>query len=325
MQQIKKISLFFTLTVLSVICKAQVSYFGNEAAKNEKLDAFKNTTTFFTFQYRDYQELEKFDKAIKKVWTVTPYKIIKPGELAKVDAENASYSLFYFDGYNESVDTVTNINTIYTLKLITPSQKPKQKEESVLATTNLYADIYTNQLIKETGGRIATRKGPKSNLLNQLYNNSKFYNWSPGFLTGYLKQINDGLTAGKSQYLDFQFYNKVRFPLLAKETLYIPEYIRAMFSITRAPGTTNASKQEVPLEPYTYKLKFLRYAEMDSLILNQTTPIKYLIYTQRSNDKIISIYDSRDDQIIYQRFVPQGKNFEMSDLIEIKKLIKSIQ
>ena len=320
---IKKILLIFPVLLIGVICKGQVSYFGIEAAQKAKLDGFKTTTTLFTLQYNDYPELEKFNEAIKKVWTITPFKIIKPNELAKYDIASSSYSLFYFDGYSETIDNATNVNVFYALKLITPSEKPKQKEESILATINLSTDAFTDLLVKEISGKMAARRGPKSNLLNQLYNNSKFYNWSPAFLAGYLKQINDGLNTQRSQYLDFQFYNKTRLPQLSKETLYVPEYIRQLFSLARSTGTKN-NNNEVAQEPYTYKLKFASYSEMDSLILNKNTPIKYLIYTQRSNDKIISVYDSKDSQIIYQKFVPQSTNFEMNDLIEIKKIIKSI-
>ena len=321
---IKKILLLFPVMLLGVICKGQVSYFGTEAQK-EKLDSFKITTTLFTLQYNDYEELEKFNEAIKKVWTITPFKIIKPNEIAKYDANSSSYSLFYFDAYSEVIDTTTNVNVIYTLKLITPSNKSKQKEERILGTINLYPDVYTNLLVREMGGKMSSRRGPKSNLLNQLYNSSKFYNWSPGLLSGYLKQINDGLISDKSQYLDFQFYNKIRLPQLAEETLYIPEYIRRLFSTNRAAGKVINYDPGTTQETYTYKLKFLLYSELDSLILNRSTPIKYLVYTQRSNDKIISVYDSRDNQIIYQRLVPQSSSFEMSDLLEIKKVIKSIQ
>ncbi|MFC3561955.1 hypothetical protein [Pedobacter jamesrossensis] len=325
MLQIKKIPLLFTLILLSVICKAQVSYFGSEVSSNGKLDSLKNTTTLFTFQYNDYKELEKFDEAIKKVWTITPYKIIKPNELANYDANSSSYSLFYLDAYSEAVDTTTKVNIVYTLKLITPSKKPKQKEESVLATINLYSDVYTNMIVKEMGGKLSARRGPKSNILSVLYNNSTLYNWSPGFLAGYLKQVNDGLISGKSRYLDFQFYNKVRLPQLVNETLYVPEYIRRLFSENKKAGADKIYNVETAPEMYNYKLKFPLYAELDSLILNKEKPVKYLVYTQRSNDKIISIYDSKDNQIIYQKFIPQSISFEMSDLIDIKKLIKSIQ
>jgi len=50
-----------------------------------------------------------------------------------------------------------------------------------------------------------------------------------------------------------------------------------------------------------------------------------VIYTQRSDDKIISIYDSKDNQIIYQRFYQNLPSFEMNDLSDIKKRILSIK
>jgi len=311
----------FSLFILwATICKSQVSYFGAALLNSQKLETFKKTTTLFTLQYADYAELEKFDQSIKKNWTITPYKIIKPEELARYDTL-ANYSFFYFDGYAEKLDSTTNVNVVYALKLVTPSKKPKVKEESILATVTLFADRNTNLLIETQDQQFGSKRSIKNNILSNFYNKSSFLNWSPGFLTGYLKQINDGLLANKNCTLDYQFYNKVRLPELAKETLYVPEYIKEVFSSRLALLPPSG----IISEPYNYKLKFVSYKVLDSLILNKETHIKYVVYTQRSDDKIISVYDSKDDKIIYQRFYPQSPNFEMNDLSEIKKVIVSLR
>ncbi|MCZ4224947.1 hypothetical protein [Pedobacter rhodius] len=316
----KKMLVLMMLALPGLLAHAQVSYFGNEASNSEKLRVLKTTTTLFTLQYKDYAEQEKFKEAIKKTWTITPYKIIKPEELARYDTLS-NYSFFYFDAYPEKADTITNANVVYTLKLVTPSDKPKQKEESVFATITLFPDVYTELTVKKTIDKPGSRKSLKRDMLNMLYNNSRFVNWSPGFLAGYLKQINDGLLLAQNREIDYQFYNKVRLPALAKETLYVPEYVREIFSSQSAKFPRNNSIQE----PYNYKLKFLPFKELDSLILTDDVNIKYLIYTQRSNDKIISVYDSKDDKIIYQKFYFQSPVFEMNDLIDIKRTIKSIK
>lgn len=320
MLKVKGIFLFSLLTLWVTICKSQVSYFGAALSNSPKLEIFKKTTTLFTLQYSDYAELQKFDEAIKNTWTITPYKIIKPEELSRYDTV-ANYSFFYFDGYAEKLDSTTNVNVVYALKLITPSKKPKVKEESVLATVTLFADRRTNLLLETEDQQFGSKRSIKNNLLSTLYNKSDFLNWSPGFLAGYLKQINDGLTSNENRTIDFQFYHKMRVPELAKETLYVPEYIKHVFSSRLAL----LPKSGIVLEPYNYKLKFVTYKELDSLILNKETPVKYVVYTQRSNDKIISVYDSKDNKIIYQRFYPQTPNFEMNDLSEIKKVILELK
>ena len=320
MYKVKQILLFSFFILWATICQSQVSYFGESLLNSQKLEIFKKTTTLFTFQYSDYAELKKFDLAIKKNWTITPYKIIKPEELARYDTL-ANYSVFYFDTYTEKTDSTTNVNIIYALKLLTPSKKPKLKEESILATVAIFADPTTNLLIERQDQQYGTKRSIKNNILSYLYNKSSFFNWSPGFLTGYLKQINDGLLTNQNCNIDYQFYNKIRLPELAKETLYIPEYIKQVFSSRLALLPPSG----IIAEPYNYKLKFVSYEALDSLILNKTAPVKYVVYTQRSNDKIISLYDSKDDKIIYQRFYPQSPNFEMNDLSEIKKVIVSLK
>lgn len=320
MLNVKHLLLFCSFLLWSSLGKSQVSYFGSSAADSQKLEVFKKTTTLFTLQYADYDELEKFDRAIKKSWTITPYKIIKPEELSRYDTV-ANYSFFYFDGYGEKAEGRTIANIVYTLKLVTPGKKPRTKNESVFATVTLFADWSTNTLVEIQDQQYGSKKSIKNYLLSNLYNKSHFNNWSPGFLSGYLKQINDGLIAAENRGIDYQFYNKVRLPELAKETLYVPEYIKTEFSSKLALLPPSG----IVAEPYNYKLKFVSNKQLDSLILNQPTPVKYLIYTQRSADKIISVYDSRENQIIYQRFYPNLPNFEMNDLSEIKKTIVSIK
>lgn len=315
----KKMLLLIILSLVVICSKAQVSYFGNIDLNLDKLEVLKKTTTLFTLQYSNYDELEKFDQAIRKTWTITPYKIIKPEELSSYDTV-ANYSYFYFDGYSEKVDSTSIINIVYALKLISPPKKGKKKNENVFATVTLFADKTTNFQAAFQTDQAGFRNSWKSSLLNNLYNHARFYNWSPGFLAGYLKQINDGLMAQENRYLDFQFYNKVRLPTLAKETLYLPEYIKQVFSSMLITLPTSGIIEE----PYNYKLKFVTKEVLDSLILNKDAAIKYVVYTQRANDKIISIYDSKDDKLIYQRFYPKIPNFEMNDLSEIKKVIKSI-
>ncbi|MFC4211524.1 hypothetical protein ACFOWA_10045 [Pedobacter lithocola] len=316
-----KLSLIITfLILLSSAIKAQVSYFGEETGASDKLETFKKTTTLFTLQYSDYAQKEKFEEVIKKTWTITPYKIIKPEDLAKYDTLK-NYSFFYFDAFLEKADTITNTNVVYGLKLVTPGKQIKEKNEDVLAYVTLFADVYTNLIVKEQGMKASGRRSLKAKLLNTLYNNSRFVNWSPGFLAGYLKQINDGLILKQSRSLDYQFYNKVRLPDLAKQTLYVPEYVREIFS-ARKP---KLDEPAIIQEPYNYKLKFISTAELDSLVLNENAAIKYLVYTQRTFDKIISVYDSKDDRIIYQRFYFQNPSFEMSDLNNIKEVIKSLK
>lgn len=320
MFNLKQILLFSFFILWTAIGKSQVAYFGKSLLNSQKLEVFKKTTTLFTFQYNDYAELKKFEQAIKKNWKITPYKIIKPEELARYDTL-ANYSLFYFDAYTEKSDSINNTNIIYALKLITPSKKPKVKEEILLAAVALFADPSTNFLVETQDQQYGTKRRIKNNILSHFYNKASFYNWSPGFLTGYLKQINDGLLASENCNLDYQFYNRVRLPELAKETLYVPEYIKEVFSSRLALLPPSG----IIAEPYNYKLKFVSYEALDSLILSNAAPIKYVVYTQRDNDKIISVYDSKDDKIIYQRFYPQSPDFEMNDLSEIKKVIVSLK
>ncbi|MFD2635974.1 hypothetical protein [Pedobacter mendelii] len=93
MKHNKQYLIIAILIMTSAIAKAQVSYFGEEVSNSGKIEVLKKTTTLFTLQYADYAEKEKFAEAIKKTWTITPFKIIKPEELAGYDTLQ-NYSFF---------------------------------------------------------------------------------------------------------------------------------------------------------------------------------------------------------------------------------------
>ena len=317
----RKLWLLLALVLtFSMAAKAQVTYYGKELFNSQKLQLLQQTTTLFTLQYKNYQDLQQFDEAIKKVWTITPYKIIKPEELSKYQTAE-QYSFFSFDTFNTKTDETLTSNIIYSLALVTPSDVPKKKNIYTLAYVTLSPDLYTGiNAQQRSGGKEELTRTVKRNLIGDFYNSSIFFNWSPGFLAGYLKQINDGLLFGQSRSLDFQFYNKIRVPELTKETLYVPEYIRQLFSAQQPASSMSDEK----LEPYNYKLKFVTSEQLDSLILAPQSNIKYLIYTRRTNDKIISIYDSKDNQIIYQMLSAGKPDVEMNDLNKIKQVIQTI-
>lgn len=316
----KKLLLVNLMMLLCLTAMAQTSYFGNAAVNAEKIEMFKKTTTLFTLPYAGYKEIEKFEAAIQKSWTITPYKIIKPEELVNYQNQTG-YSFFYLDLYGEQIDTVKNVNFVYGLKVISPSEKPKQVQETTLATITLFPDAVTNLRIMLVTAEAGSKKAMRKVQLNVLYNEANFLNWSPGLLAGYLKQINDGLFSKQTRGLDYQFYNRIRLPELTEETLYIPEYIREVFS----SQPINLTAQVPVEEQYRYKIKFVPTNVLDSLILKKDSNIKYLVYTKRSNDKIISVYDSKDGLQIYQMFSFQAPNFSMNDLNNIKKTITLAQ
>jgi len=316
MPAIKRLLILLLLSLSHTISNAQVSFSGNEFPDEDFL-RLKKTTTLFSFQYMDYKELENFEQALKKSWTITPYKIVQPQELFKYAGDSA-YSYFYFDGFVSTAEDAKNVNVFYLLKL----SKPESKTELVLGSIALYPDFISTELIKSIDNELMSKKNKRSKMLNLFYNESQFYNWSPGFLAGYLKQINEGLLSKGTQSPDYGFYNRKQLPKLATDTLYVPKYIRESFSSASARQPLNTTTEIS--EPYRYKLKFVSVHDLDSLILKSKDPIKYIVYTQQATNKIISIYNSENNQIIYQKYVPGSFNFEMSDLNEIRKIIVGI-
>lgn len=56
------------------------------------------------------------------------------------------------------------------------------------------------------------------------WSDALLYNWQPGILTGYLKEINDHMVSGETKQVDDERKEKAPLKSLATDTLYIPDY-----------------------------------------------------------------------------------------------------
>lgn len=317
----KKLLATAVLLCYSFILTAQVTFQGKGDINDEEFAKFKNTITLFTLQYKDYTELENYNEAIRKTWTVTPFLIIKPDELGKYLGK-PGYSVFTFNGYIQSNGHNVIIRFFYSLNMPHFKKNGKQGNDVLIGEITIYPDNKT--LFTAVGNPFDFRGSKKRNeeMISFLYNDAILYNWSPGMLKGYLKQLNDGILSRKDRKMFFEVDDKSKLAHLAKDTLYIPDYVKIKYSMFTMSEKVDDDKDEDLSVAYTYPVKFVPVKTLNELILKKNSNINYLVFTKSSSDKFISIYNSRSNELLYQNYISLSFNFKNSDLGKIRRLIK---
>ncbi|WP_231427501.1 hypothetical protein [Pedobacter sp. Leaf250] len=316
MTRIKIALIISAIAFAGNITKAQVSCFAKSYLKDENFLRFKSTTTIFTLRYGDYENIDQYRVAIQKAWTITPFLIVKPNELIKYQ-NNSTYSFFYFDSYVEQPDSLYSLNIIYALKL--GAEKTTRRNMPIVATINLYPDLYSLKYMQDIGYSYVSALDKRKLFANNLYKHSTFYNWSPGFLTTYLTLLDKALRSRNEFDIEFETADKSNLSKLKNEPLYIPEYVKDSFNQEFNQYSILNEVNEGNNEKYLYQIKFVSTKELDELILSKDSDIKYLVYTQNSFDKVITIYNSKNNKIIYQKYTPKSYGFRNSDLSSIQK------
>lgn len=320
--------LYALLISVSGQAQAQIHIGSNEIAVmnkpggigKETLAAFKKTTTLFTLPYSDYVDVALFEKAIQAVWTITPFKIIRPDELSNY-TNKAGFSIFSFGGYmmnrgSGGGPTASSLHMTYDLWM--PGLKKKSKQE-FLARVQLHTDTETFiTAIRNSGKR---NDDFSRHMLNYLYNDALIYNWGPGFLKGYLKKINDQLVAHKERGPFSEETDKQALRSLLTDTLFIPDYVLLKTNAITGEETFESTEEDEDLKKaYPYPVKVLNSRELNQRIVDSKQPFKYLVYTRSSTDKFINVFES-NGKLLYARYVKISYNFKNKDLSKLAKTI----
>ncbi len=319
----KKLILFITL-LLGFNISAQIGVGPVEQVKlkagefeKEDLQALKNTTTIFAYGKADASRLADYKKAIEASWTVTPIKIVPYTELKNYLGQ-PGFSFLTIAGFNvKKTNHRTDFsyeNTHIYLNLWMPTintnkRKPKVEKLS-FCRIELYPDFpsYTKIL-----------KAPKSKINQVFYEEARFYNFLPGMIKSYLAVANDYLTKGEERWF---FKKEVTSDLknLKRKPLLIPDYCLIKFNKFTGDESERHDVKKL-LGKYPYKYKVVSAEKLDAMLLEENSDINYLVYVKSSVEKHFTIYNSKSDKIVYNRYKP-GYNLKSNDFKELASVIK---
>lgn len=293
----------------------------NSAGKisTETYSSYKKSITLFTLQYKDYAQKQAFENAIAKVWTVTPFQIIQPEELGTY-LNKGGYSAFTFGGYVVQKQKGSTLHLTYDLNFYELNKKDKLKE-SQLARISLSSDFETYKKAMKYSGSLLNKS--KNTLMSYIYNEAVFVNWNPGFLMGYLKEVNDLLVSEKERGPYTEETNKTMLTKLKTDTLYIPDYIFIKYNaFTGASSDPDEVDESDLFKAYPYPVKILPADKLNDLILNSESPVHYLVYAQSGTDKFLSVYENKTGKLLLNRYIKVSYNFKNKDLSRISKEIE---
>lgn len=290
--------------------------------KDSEYEALKKTTTLFTLQFADYDQEAIFEAAIKRVWTVTPFKIISPSEIGQYAAK-PGYSFFTFGGYMITTNHNGMANDYrylhYTYDLWMPNPKKKNGDRWLFGRYYVYTDY--NAYTKSRFYSNTNNKKFSSMLTEYMYNDALIYNWGPAYLIGYLKEINDCLIAEETRNVFDDVSYKQSLKSLAKDTLYVPDYVNIQFNMFSGAEKVDDEKDDELSEAYKFPIRFVTTAELSKLILDESRSIKYLVYTRSGSYKWVSVFESGTGKMLYTEKAQMSYNFKRKDLRKIAKLI----
>lgn len=310
-----------------LLSHAQIQVGSNEVATMNKagsisksdMESLKKTTTLFTLQYKDYNDKVAYEKALKAVWTITPFQIIKPDEIGDY-ADKGNYSFFSFGGFVSTRGNVsmTSIHIAYDLWM--PEIKKKGKmDQKYFARVQIYPDNKT--IFTAYNNKNRKQSDFSATMLSFIYNEANIYSWGPGYIKGYLKLVNDRLLENDVRGPFSEMEDNKALASLKSDTLYIPDYVKVKFNMFTGSEKEDDGADENLRDAYPFPVKFISPGELNNLILNGEKPVKYLVYIKSSTDKYINVYDSKDNRLIYAQYTPASYNFKNKDL---KKLARAI-
>ncbi|RQO31102.1 hypothetical protein DBR32_10380 [Taibaiella sp. KBW10] len=312
---------------MALSAKAQIQIGSNESSPNpgkidkEDFESFKKTTTFFVLQEKDYAQEEAYREAIAKVWTVTPFKIVKPEDINTANKKQTSF--FFFGGFMtvRRGQSTTSYHTHLSYDLfMLEKDKKGNPDKKLYAKIMLHpdADTYSETMrYAHSRDKVFSQK-----IIPYIYGKSELNNWSPVTLSGYLKVINDHLLQEETRSVFKETINKEALQVLKNDTLYIPDYVNIKFNMfTMGEKDTEEDAAELQAA-YKYPVRYVSLKELNRLAVQNPNGIKYLSYIKSSTDKHVSVFDSKTGAMLYTVYVAVSYNFKHKDLRKLANYIK---
>jgi len=157
--------------------------------------------------------------------------------------------------------------------------------------------------------------------MDEFYSTTKFTNWGPGFIKGYLKTINDGLAQEKKRGLYSEMTDD-GLQRLGRDTLFVPNYVNKHFSMFTGHESEDDEKDtEGVRDVYPHRIKFVSDEELNQMLVNRTQPFYYLLFVRSSTDKYVNVFEGTTGKMLYARYTPVSYNFKNKDLKKIARAI----
>ncbi|WP_409417605.1 hypothetical protein [Flavobacterium sp. PS2] len=331
--------LVIIMLVLSIKNYAQIaitsSYRGaNDEFKKGELEAFKSTTTIFVLP--ELNSKEDYEKILKEVWTITPFKVVEYADFKMLDYADGKYSFAKFDGdiLRTSKGTVF-VHTNFAIRVLDKEKfdkgfkklKPEEKKYNL----KLY-DLFNETLSYIARAPLsvnnkflvdamkASSEESRSDLYTRMYKEKSFTNTNLGMLKNYFQQINQIISKGEHCGLYDDFVNP-EIKNLKDNTLYIPEAYLMEYNPWRISEKLRDEKEMKKLvEDYKFKFEFIKDADLEKKILNNEE-VYYLRYVSMNANKYLQVVNAKTGDPAYYFYGAATYNLKDNDFEKISKAV----
>ncbi|MDR7209676.1 hypothetical protein [Flavobacterium piscis] len=331
--------LLIVMLALSIQNYAQVavtsSYRGaNDAFEKGVLEKFKATTTIFVLP--QLNKKEDYEKILKEVWTVTPFKVVEYKDSKMLDYADGTYSIANFDG--DIIITSKGTTFVHTNLAIRILDKEKfDKGFKKLKADDKKYDRKLNDLFRENLIYIAraplcvnnafladamrARSDEKADILfARMYTENSFTNTNLGMLKNYFQQINKVISQGEHCGL-YDDFTKPEIKNLKEATLYIPEAYMMEYNPWKISEKLRDEKNLKKLtEDYKYKFQFIKDEDLEKKILNNED-IYYLRYVSMNANKYLQVVNAKTGAPAYYFYGAATYNLKDDDFEDLSKAI----
>ncbi|MFT4062996.1 MAG: hypothetical protein QM642_11650 [Edaphocola sp.] len=264
------------LLAAALTTNAQIQVGSNEMATlnrpgvigKDDLAALKKSTVLFTLPYSQYNQQAAYEASIKSVWTLTPFKIIKPDEMGKY-TDQGGYAIFSFGGFvNAATHNGVGRGAGAWMHLAYDLWMPKTKKsgkvnQQFFGRILIYPDMESYGVAMQN--LYASKSDFSQRLLSYIYNDAIIYNFSPGLLKGYLKEVNDRLHIGDERGPFSEMEDKAALKSLQHDTLYVPDYVNLKVNMFTGAQTETVDDDDLR-KAYKFPIRILPKPELDKLI-----------------------------------------------------------
>ncbi|KQO29928.1 hypothetical protein ASF10_05325 [Flavobacterium sp. Leaf82] len=323
--------LLIVMLALSIQNYAQVAVTPSDRGSNDpfekgELEKFKSTTTVFVLP--QLNKKEDYEKILKEVWTVTPYKVVEYKDFNIMDYVDGKYSIAKFIGdITTSSKGTVYIHTNFAIRILdkekfdkgvaklkSDDKKYDRKLNGVLNENLIYiarAPLSANNKFLNDAMGTGKVKKTLSELYEQMYTEQSFTNTNLGMLKNYFQQINQIISKGEHCGL-YDDFAKPEIKNLKEATLYIPEAYMMEYSPWKGTEKLRDEKDLKKLvEDYKYKYQFIKEEDLEKKILNNED-IYYLRYVSMNGNKYLQVVNAKTADAPYY-FYGAGFAYNLKD------------
>ncbi len=321
----RKLLTAFAIAILLLTGPALFAQVNIKASKEEaadQLSRLKGTTTVFFYKKSRTYSIDSIKQAVSSSWDITP---IIFEDIAKADkyTSNPKYSYFDIEGISKTATKTTtygttrnlNTNTHYylVLRLFKEETKKGKIKTDPLCRIELFPNYETMEIATPSDFGNGGLDGEE--IVTELYDRGVFYNWTPITLKAMLSAVATDLKNNERRWV----YSNVKAPnlkdMLAADTLYIPEYLLVYYN---AMSGKEKKQDENILSEYKYKYRICNDKELYQVFEVEKRGRLLFEYVKSSTDKFVSIYDLKENKLIYKKYTPMSYNIKAKDLEAIE-------